>query len=467
MTDKEKSIPGGNSEPSLETYRKWFAQQEASEHRYLKYLRWMNPCYARKRISQRIWSDLLDKERREAIQVIISAASIITATFAAIGLVATVNNAAEERKQSEKRLNLNAERLELDSRRFEDDKRLTQERLITDRFTKAASLLESKDRSVRIAAIFALERIAIDSPKDHWTIMELLSAYVREKSPLLIQEKTAISVSYDVQAVLTVIGRRGAVSETIGQKISHYISTVSGQQTSQKNYYDREIDLRNTNLSKANLIGANLSGADLRNTNLNGADLRNTNLSKANLIGATLSGADLRNTNLSDAVFSNANVHSPLPNPYGPQQKGLIRANLSKADLREANLSRANLIGANLSSAFLNEANLSKSNVSGANLNSAELISANLSDATFFGTNLSSAKLSDAKLKRTICEFCDFRNATFFRTDLSGADVSDADFRGAIFLHPDQIKGANSWRYAKYNDAMREKLGLPSETSAN
>ncbi len=36
---------------------------------------------------------------------------------------------------------------------------------------------------VRLGGIYALERIARDSPKDHWTIMEVLTAYVRENSP--------------------------------------------------------------------------------------------------------------------------------------------------------------------------------------------------------------------------------------------------------------------------------------------
>jgi hypothetical protein len=36
---------------------------------------------------------------------------------------------------------------------------------------------------VRLGGIYALERIARDSPTDHWTIIEVLSTYVRENSP--------------------------------------------------------------------------------------------------------------------------------------------------------------------------------------------------------------------------------------------------------------------------------------------
>ena len=48
---------------------------------------------------------------------------------------------------------------------------------ITDRFTKAIEQLgklngDHPSIEVRLGAIYALERIAIDSPRDHWTIME-------------------------------------------------------------------------------------------------------------------------------------------------------------------------------------------------------------------------------------------------------------------------------------------------------
>ena len=37
--------------------------------------------------------------------------------------------------------------------------------------------------AIRLGGIYALERIARDSEKDHGPIMEVLTAYVREKAP--------------------------------------------------------------------------------------------------------------------------------------------------------------------------------------------------------------------------------------------------------------------------------------------
>ena len=59
---------------------------------------------------------------------------------------------------------------------------------ITDRYTKAIEQLGKLDNDkpnieVRLGAIYALERIAHDSPRDHWTIMEVLTVYVRQNAP--------------------------------------------------------------------------------------------------------------------------------------------------------------------------------------------------------------------------------------------------------------------------------------------
>ena len=54
---------------------------------------------------------------------------------------------------------------------------------ITDRFTAAVEQLGSDKMAVRLGAIYALERISKDSPRDYWTIMETLTAFVRERAP--------------------------------------------------------------------------------------------------------------------------------------------------------------------------------------------------------------------------------------------------------------------------------------------
>jgi hypothetical protein len=59
---------------------------------------------------------------------------------------------------------------------------LTEQGQVTDRYTKAIEQLGSERLDVRIGGIYALERIARDSARDHATVMEVLSAFIREHS---------------------------------------------------------------------------------------------------------------------------------------------------------------------------------------------------------------------------------------------------------------------------------------------
>ena len=264
--------------------------------------------------------------------------------------------------------------------------RLLQEGQLTDRFTKAIEQLGAVDASgkkkleVRLGGIYALERIAKDSQRDHWPIMEVLCAYVRENAPCkqeeeereeLKQERAtteAVHPAVDIQAILTVLGRRNPTHDPAGQRLSL-----------------ANPDLRGADLNKATFSRAILSKADLRGANLYNADFRGANLYKADLRGARLYGAILTGAHLYGAILT----ETILPPSLGGAV--LRDANLRLAHLTDANLSRADLGGANLTGAFLSHANLSR-----AVLNEANFSGALLDDANLSGSYLSGADLSEA-----------------------------------------------------------------------
>jgi hypothetical protein len=133
---------------------------------------------------------------------------------------------------------------------------------------------------VRMGGIYSLERTAREDPNYHWPIMEVLSTYVQKHAPRKPAEESGEEhPPYpDIQAILTVIGRRSLYHRDVEYGI---------------------IDLSNTDLRKAYLWNAylqeaHLQGADLRGANLGGADLRRAYLQGADLRGANLEGADLR-----------------------------------------------------------------------------------------------------------------------------------------------------------------------------
>jgi hypothetical protein len=106
---------------------------------------------------------------------------------------------------------------------------LNREGQVTERFTRAIDQLGSKSLDVRLGGIYALERLAGESKRDHWPIIEVLTAFVRERAPWTESaEKQAKAQpteaapngpELDVQAVLTVLVRRNRKDETEDQRI--------------------------------------------------------------------------------------------------------------------------------------------------------------------------------------------------------------------------------------------------------
>ena len=263
---------------------------------------------------------------------------------------------------------------------------VSQEGQITERFTRAIDQLGSDKIEIRLGGIYALERIARDSERDHWPIMEVLTAYVREHAPWRLEESQtrgddgaeekpeedsnaepeSTDVPHpdpDVQAIMTVIGRR---THYWGQGETELLDL-------------RGIDLRGADLRKANLVGANLSGANFSRAEFRGADLVGANLVGANLSGtilweANLSRAQLHGANLSGANLVGADLSEVNQEPSSLRIMYIV-------DLRGANLSRANLLGANLLGANLLGANLWRADLRGAELMGADLRRADLSEA--------------------------------------------------------------------------------------
>ena len=206
--------------------------------------------------------------------------------------------------------------------------RVAQEGQITNRFTQAIDQLGAmKDKEpnieVRLGGIYALERIARDSPRDHWTIMEVLTAYVRENArwspPSSIEADIVRSegvvdaherplLHTDVQAILTVLGRRD-VSYDQPLAMEDIPSTDAGKQLDLDDTFRRErLDLHLTDLRRARLVNARLEGAYLNGANLVGANLRGAHLESALLWDADLQHAYLSGTSFKGAHLDRADL---------------------------------------------------------------------------------------------------------------------------------------------------------------
>jgi hypothetical protein len=133
------------------------------------------------------------------------------------------------------------------------------EQLSADQMVKGLELLGNTIILQRLGGIYTLGVVINGSSLYSQPALETLCAFIRDGTiGMIVGEEP----STDIQAALTVIGRRAAEPG--------------------------RVDLANANLSRANLSRANLSRA-----NLNGADLIGANLSDAYLNDANVNGANL------------------------------------------------------------------------------------------------------------------------------------------------------------------------------
>ncbi|MEH0929755.1 pentapeptide repeat-containing protein [Micromonospora sp. CPCC 205558] len=299
--------------------------------------------------------------------------SILSVFFVAVGLYVT--NEANRKQQQ-----------------------LTAQGQITDRFTKAVEHLGqpgAEKVDVRLGAIYALERIMRDSAEDQRAVVDILAAFVRVHAPKagrhaptpMATAPAPNSVAsfprppVDIQAALTVLGRRNA---------THASSSPAGLTPR-----PAPLDLTNTNLSGADLAHADLAGADLAGADLTGAYLAGAYLARAHLADASLADASLTDASLTDANLADADltdaylVYADLTGAY------LANADLTDAELTDANLTRVTLTNAELTLADLTDANLAGANLTGANLNRAYLTRADLALADLTDAELTCAKTDD------------------------------------------------------------------------
>jgi len=187
---------------------------------------------------------------------------------------------------------------------------------ITDRYTKAIEQLgamtaqNTPNIEVRLGAIYALERIAQDSPRDHWPIMEVLTAYVRqnarypEQAPTEEENQKAIESgpSTEVQAILTVLGRRkrDRGREREGQSLDLLKSDLRGA------------DFFKAHLEGAQFNGAHLEGAEFGYAYLKGAKFDGAHLEGARFYQAYLEGARFVRAHLKGALFDKAHLEGAL-----------------------------------------------------------------------------------------------------------------------------------------------------------
>ena len=244
---------------------------------------------------------------------------------------------------------------------------------ITERFTRAIDQLgavgpdNTPAPEIRAGGVRSLERIARESGEDFWSILDILSAYLRSQSVTAPPEIDGHDLerfeerAYEIRNRMDVAFAIDAIGRLWPRDHERVLTPLN-----LANVFAPGIALPATNLRGADLGSANLERADLEDTSLRDASLRSAHLASADLTAADLEGADLSGAKL--------------------RQAKLIGASLRKAELLGARLADTDLRAADLRCADLRGARLQRANLEDADLRGTDLRSADLRDTSLVGT---------------------------------------------------------------------------------
>lgn len=248
------------------------------------------------------------------------------------------------------------------------------------RYADASARLSSESVSARLGAIYELQDLTDQDPKQlHVRTMKLLCAFVRfppadaRLDEVPEDDACNVALRQDVQAAMEVIGSRTA----------------------------ERIKLE----SDADYI------PDLRQANLIRLQIREGNLSRIDMQGCKFWGADLAEADLSECILQYSDFSSPWV-VQGEEPPEILDGAGSVYRQVIATLD-------------------SQTHLTGTDLSHARMYAAKVSGAVLQGANLSNGVLIDANLTRAIAREADFTEANLTNADLSDVNLIDADFNTA------------------------------------
>ncbi len=162
---------------------------------------------------------------------------------------------------------------------------ITREGQFTERFSRSVAHLANESLDVRLGGIYGLQRLARNSPDDHYAVMEVLLAYAQRRFPwpptgaeILTRER----VPPDLEAICMALSKRRVDFETPEERPSL-----------------EHIDLRLVGLHDVDLQGGLIAQTNLANAYLHEANLSDVVFADADLSDAMLQEASLREAHAS------------------------------------------------------------------------------------------------------------------------------------------------------------------------
>lgn len=278
------------------------------------------------------------------------------------------------------------------------------------RYQKGAEMLGSDLLAVRLAGVYALDRLAREHPIEYYfQVKRLFCSFVRFPAQDDHGARQELNVRDDIQQIMWALRDRTDAQRSLdSQDTQGFDFTGADLQRSQLiGFRALRANFSHTRLSPSSLVGAYLPGATFAYADASNVEFSDAFLEGAMFFMTILEGSDFRRANLQHASFSGSRFHSAR---FGG-------ADMSKANLRNADLTGADLTGVKLRGAELDF--------------ETSLKDVNLSRADLTGANCNDLILSGARMSR-----CDLTGAVLVGANLQGADLRNANLSGVLFGVP-------------------------------
>lgn len=215
--------------------------------------------------------------------------------------------------------------------------RVNEQSQVAASYSAAVSNLASGSPDKRTGAIYVLQQLMQDFPREQNAVVAVLCTFIREHAPLNGPNPPIP----DVQIALDVIGTRNTAHDTPATKIDLSNTQLSG------------VQLPDEDFSNANLAYAQLKLANLTHVNFDGANLVSTYFEWAKLSWAIFTHAALTDTDLAYTRLNHANLAHTTPNGAALFKVDLTDANLTGTNLTDVDTRFSTTSGANFTNANL------------------------------------------------------------------------------------------------------------------
>jgi Pentapeptide repeats (8 copies)/Protein of unknown function (DUF2934) len=178
------------------------------------------------------------------------------------------------------------------------------QRRIIESYSKAVGELANEKLEARLGAVYTLERISKESKADYWTVMETLTAFVRERSKRNYAEfeKSDERISPQAYALWEERGKPEGKDDELWAEVVQFgeppaadieaaLKVIKRRSMRSRKREERKqwcLDFHDAVLKQATLGGAHLERAELTGAHLDRADLWGVHLEGAMLGSAHL-----------------------------------------------------------------------------------------------------------------------------------------------------------------------------------